>query len=99
MEQPQVRHSAAQVRVAWAQQQEQGRHECAGAEERHHEHEDHRGHELRHEGFAVRRRGRRRPEGGSDICARGVAGACHLDVDTKDREAAKVLAGTMAEAS
>jgi len=25
--------------------------------------------------------------------------ACHLDVDTKDREAAKVLAGTMAEAS
>ena len=25
--------------------------------------------------------------------------ACHLDVETKDREAAKVLAGTMAEAS
>jgi peptide/nickel transport system ATP-binding protein len=25
--------------------------------------------------------------------------ACHLDVDTKDREAAKLLAGTMAEAS
>jgi peptide/nickel transport system ATP-binding protein len=25
--------------------------------------------------------------------------ACHLDEDTKDREAAKLLAGTMAEAS